>query len=242
MNTTKQQYVINNDADITALVDRHMDGAQAMAESKDIYLRALWATSQHELGITPPARGKTVRVDDEEKARQLAGVATVHERFYSAARKRVEERLAASGLKGKALADEATKRSNYWRTCVYAIRMYIRSGNSLASLPPARVAKSSIRVQLVSKAPSARRLSNRVEKSSKAFVAHVLALVEVDKDAAAKELDILLGQLAAQRAAIAGAPGKDARQAAAEHRPFRMGSTVFMPTMTQVIRQMERPS
>lgn len=240
--STTNQYVVTTDEQIEKIIDQHLDALGSLGEAKDIYLRTLWGTSQHKLGIAAPARGKALRIDGERRAVELAAIAEVHTRFYTVALARLTVRLQDEGFKGKALTDEANRRSNYWRTCVYAIRMYVRAGYSIGSLPPARVAKSSIRVALVRKAPSVGRLTTRVEKSSKAFVAQLLALVEVDKAAAAKELDILLGQLAAQRAAIAGTPTRDPKQAAAEHIPFRAGSTVFMPTMTQVIRSMERPS
>lgn len=239
---SSNQYVVTTDEQIQKVVDQHITSLGGVSEAKEMYLRYLWGTAQHELGVTSGVRGKAVRIDGEGKSRELAAVAAVHERFYKLARSRVHDRCVAEGFKGKALADESNRRSNYWRTCVYAIRAYIRAGYSIASLPPQRVSKSTINVPVVAKIPTPGRLTKRVEKASKAFVAQLLALVEVDKDKAAQELDILLGQLAAQRAALGGPPSRDAKVAAAEHKPFRMGSTVFMPTATQVLRQMERPS
>jgi hypothetical protein len=48
--------------------------------------------------------------------------------------------------------------------------------------------------------------------------------------------------MAAQLATLGRPAVRDAQQAAEEHRPFRSGSTLFVPTQTAVLRQQERPS
>ena len=49
-------------------------------------------------------------------------------------------------------------------------------------------------------------------------------------------------QLATQVLNLSGRPTKDAQEAASQHKPLRVRSTLFVPTETQVVRQTANPS
>lgn len=205
------------------------------------YLRTLVEETQRELGVEPrinnaPKRGK---LSDEEKARQLAALATVHERFYAIISAVVDESLEAVPAKERAITKN--RWTNFARTALYAARLYVRAGKDLTALAPGRLSKSAMAVEVPGAPLSTRRLKGRVERASKAFVKSLLELSEADRDAAVAELDTLIGQMATQLAELVPAV-RNPKTAAERHVPLQVGSQLFVPTQTSVLRQRARPS
>lgn len=228
--------------DITALTQEILGAAQAMNGGKATYLRALIGTTVDELGAPVRAHAKKAgKLKQAEITAHLAALEAVHTRFYEAVVAAASDHL-PTGKGEKAL--ELNRRTNFARSSMSTVRGYIRAGNDITALVPARVVKAALAVPRTVKPVSPKRLRSKVEKLSKAFMAQAIALAEVDAVAAVGELEMLMGQLADQVAAITQVrPVKDIRQAVAGHKPYRHGDTTFIPlTATQVVRQSARPS
>lgn len=230
------------ETEVKNLTLQHIEAAKGTEGVKATYLRLLAITTVKELGVTPRSNNgqQRKRLPAEEQEKQLAALIAVHERFYAIVNEVADRSL--SDTPAKERASEKNRRTNFARTAVYTLRRYIRAGKDLTLVAPARISKSALGVHLPPRQATPRRLKSKVERASKAFMAALLALSESDKAAAASELDTLIGQLANQLATLGRAPVRDAQQAAEEHRPFRSGATLFVPTATAVLRQTERPS
>lgn len=225
------------------LTTAYVEALASTENTRTTYLRMLVEETQRELGAQPRTNNATKRakqLSDDDRARQLTALATVHARFYAIVNEVVDASLKEVHAKDRAL--EKNRRTNFARTAIYAIRMYVRAGKDLTALAPGKLSKSSLAVAVAPAALTPRRLKGRVERASKAFVTSLLALGEADRDAAVAELDTLIGIMANQFAVLGVPVARDAKHAAAEHRPFRQGSTLFVPTQTTVLRQRANPS
>lgn len=236
------QDYIATEADVTEVTRQYLEATTNAEAGRQTYLRMLAATSIKELGSVPKRSiaGRPRRLSQEEQAQQLAAIATVHERFYNAVLQVVEESLHSVPAKERAI--EKNRRSNFARTALYALRLYVRAGKDLTALDLKKLSKSALAVVVPQRPPTARRLKGRVDRASKVFVTALLALSEADKDTARAELDSLIGILAAQIATLGVSVARDMETAIAEHRPFRSGATLFLPTQTSIIRQRSNPS
>lgn len=231
------------DNTIRALTSAYIQALATGAETRTTYLRALVDASIREMGEEPRANSvrKGVKsIGQEEQARQLAAVAAVHARFYIIVNEVVDASLSDVPSKDHPL--ERNRRTNFARTALYAVRLFIRAGKDLTAIAPQRVTKSALVVEVRPTVRSPVRLKSRVERASKAFVTALLELGEADQAAARAELDTLLGIMANQAAALGEAPARDLKRAVAGHKPFKSGSTLFVPTQTTIIRQQANPS
>ena len=229
------------DADIRKLTEGYVAAITTGEETRSTYLRILVRHIQKELGAEPRTNNvRSPKLTQEQMATQLAAAAAVHERFYTLVNEVVDSSI--TNVPSKDRAQEKNRRTNFARTAIYAVRLYIRSGKDVTALAPARASKSAIAISVAPKTPSPRRLKGRVERASKAFMVAVLALSEADQQAAVSELDTLLGQLATQLASLGVAAVRNPTKAAHDHVPLRVGSTTFIPTSTAILRQRERPT
>lgn len=233
---------MNADTVVRNLTTQYIQALLAGAETRTTYLRTLVGESIREMGAEPRTNNarNTKRLSQEAQATQLAAVAAVHGRFYAIVLDVVDASL--KDISSKDHTYERNRRSNFARTALYAVRLYIRAGKDLTAVAPARVTKSALAVEARPQVRSARRMKSRVERASKAFVTALLELGEADKATALAELDTLLGIMANQMAALGAAPVRDLQHAVEEHRPFASGGTLFVPTQTTVLRQMKSPS
>lgn len=218
-----------NDQDVTSIAQAIFRATDDATAGRTTYLRTLLAATQAELG----KKG-------QEPPVQLAALKTVHERFYALVLDAAEP-FVPKGTKDRAVALHA--RANFARTSLSALRGHVRAGGDLATLTPAKVTKASLKVRAGPARPlTVRRWKIRAEAQSKALVATILGLADADKGAAVEEIQLVLGQLTSQLMAMGLVATKDALQSVGEHRPLRIGKTLFVPTDTQVIRQQARPS
>lgn len=241
--TLIQQGYVATDRDIETLTATQLQAAQSVTDGHQTYLRALVATAQKELGVKPRARaaaGRPHRLSDEEIAKQLAALAMVHRRFYEIVVRVIDDSL--TGVPAKERVAQKNRRSNFARTALYSARIYVRSGHDMTALVPSKISKSSLAVTVPTKPPTAKRLKSRLERLSKTFVTAMLELGETDKAAAVTELDTLIGIMASQLATLGVHPARDIERAVAEHKPFKSGATLFIPTQSTVLRQQARPS
>lgn len=230
---------------ILALTKAILAGTAAAAQGQQSYLQSLVLGTQAELGVAPRKRaaaGRRPRLDEAGIKGQLKALDTVHERFYEAVLTACRE-IAPRGD-----AKELNRLSNFARTALYSVRLFIRAGNDLSALAAERVTKESLRVTRPPRELTPRRLKGLAERQSKQLVSTLLALSETDREAAAAEFELLMGQLAhiAEEAGftIEAAEAPRAPQArAAPSRPIGVpGPFHVRPTETLVERQRARPS
>jgi hypothetical protein len=229
--------------EVRTLTQQRIAALENVEGVKLTYLRNLATATIKELGGEPRTNNANQRkpLSKDEREKQLVALTAVHERFYAIVNEVVDKSLGEVPAKDR--AQEKNRRSNFARTAVYTLRRFIQAGKDLTAQAPARINKYAVfKVTLHARPSSPRRLKGKVERISKSFMAALLELSESDKTAAAAELDVLIGQMAAQLATLGRPAVRDAQQAAEEHRPFRSGSTLFVPTQTAVLRQQERPS
>lgn len=206
-------------------------GAQKDGETGRVtYLRTLIQATQEELG------GKK----GQDASVQLAALAAVHERFYEIVLE------AAQPFVPKTQKDrpvELHRRVNFARTATSAVRGHVRAGGDVVALHPTKTTKRSLmKREGPPRALTPKRWKARAETQSKALIVSLMGLADADKAAAIDEIQLVVGQLAAQLVSMGVVATKDAMQSVGEHRPLRIGKTLFMPTATQVVRQMAKPS
>jgi hypothetical protein len=223
MTLESKNYVASND-DIQTITRTVLDGATAVDTGARSYLRALIATTQEAIEGRPRQHAvKRPKLADVAVKAQLTALDATHERFY----KIVLATCAAAGAKGKVL----NQRSNFARTALYAVRTYVRAGNDITALAPARTSKASLMVAGRAKVKPAtpKRLTTRAEKQAGLLVSTLATLAQADKDAAIAALESAMGRLAKELARLGNAPVRNPTQALAEHRPLRIGKGVFWP-------------
>jgi hypothetical protein len=236
MNIETKGYVAT-DKDIGDLTDDILDAGVALTNGNNWYLRALIATTQKELGAPTRVRtGRAAKLDPETKAAQLAALTVVHERFYAVVLERARKKL------GKVPAKVLNGKVNFARTAVLTARNWIRAQRDLTAVSVTTLTKAAMMIKKPPKPPSTAVLKRRLEAQGKQLVKTALELIDIDKEAANTELELIMSQLATQLLSLGGKPTANAAQAASQHRPLRVKSTVFVPTETQVARQLRAPS
>jgi hypothetical protein len=222
MNLDSKSFVAT-DSDIQEVTRTVMNGVRAADQGRTTYLRALVATTIEALGQRIRVNtGKPGKLDDAGVKAQLTALEAVHARFYAVV-------LATAGEthKGREALNRAT---NFARTALYAVRVWVRAHNDLTSLAPAKVSKSVLKVvgRRLVRPLSVKRLMSRAEKQSKALISALLALGQEHPTEAAQELELLMGQLTDQLGAITGG-GKPAKAVKAR----------FTATRTQILSKAE---
>lgn len=249
----KDQYV-TTPAGIKALVKEKLTAVATSVRSNVNYLRALVATTQAELGSEPHQRSvKMPKLTKESRVAQLTALEAVHEKFYGAVLEAIEDTPLTEDEKptnGRTSAKAiVTRRATFARTAKSTVRAWIKAGHDITALAAAHVTKPSLTIptgQKKARKTSPKVLVKRATSQSKELVTTLVALSEVDPDAAKKEFQVVMGIIADQMGKLGVTGTKDASVAAAEHIPLIQGRgrnvTLFMPTATQVIRQAARPS
>jgi hypothetical protein len=237
MNIQAKNYLAT-DAEVSTLT-RDMIAAQAgLTGGRTTYLRVLAAHTIAELDAKPRKHaGKAPALKDDGISEQLTALQAVHDRLYACVLEAASENLPA---KDKPL--ELNRRTNFARTSLSAIRSYIRAGHDITYVVLGKLSKGFLEVPRVKRMASPKVLRARVEARSKAFMASALELSERDKPAAIGELELIIGQLAAQLAALGVAVVKDVKKAKAGALLNIRGKTFVPVTETQVIAQRARPS
>jgi|GEM_PF-3016575 len=243
MSTVTESKGSITDEQIAALAKSVLTAAQDIDTGRTSYLRYLIADTQAELGAKPrKIRGKPNKLDEKEVEGQLAALNKVNARFYEIVVKAASETIPPA-TKDRAI--ELNRRTNFARSAASTVRSWVRAGNDVTILAPTRVTKGELVVPArVPRAPSAKRLKAAAERQSKDLVKTLLLLSEVNKEAAAYELQMVMGQLVDEMVRLGVAATKDAAKAIAEHRPLQIkgSDTLFIPSSSAVLRQMAQPS
>lgn len=241
MTTLEARGFVASDSDITAIATTILSAAESGNTGQRNYLKTLIATTQKALGVEPRLRaGKPAKLDEAATLVQLKALQEVHERFYGIVVKVAGEAVPA-GTKDRGIA--INRLSNFARTALSAVRSWVRAGHDITSIAAKTSTKASLAVKAATpRAPSPVALKSRAERESKGLVATLMALADADRGAAVTEMQLIVGQLADQMAAMGIKPTRDLDQATAHGLPFRSKSTIFIPTETQIVRQQSRPS
>jgi hypothetical protein len=238
--TLETRLYVGTEADATQLANAMLTALDTSTTVPREYLRMTVATTIHALDAPQRQRsGKVVKIDGEEQTRQLAALEKVIERFYPAVVKRASEDLpAGTANRAKVL----NSRTNWARGAHRDVRNWIRAGHDIRTIAAVRLIKAALVVNRPRRAVTAGQVKGRVESRSKDYVAAVMELATVDKQAAITEIELLMGQLVGQLAELGVKSTKDSKEAARGGLALRVGKQVFWPTDTQVVRQQERPS
>lgn len=240
-------------ADIEALVKEQLVAATTSVRNRTTYLRALVATTQDKLGITPRVRqGHMTKLSPEDQKVQLEALENVHTDFYTAVQKAIEETPLSDEEKPKTGRTSSnaikTRRATFARSAASTVRGWIKAGRDIGAIAAAKVTKAMLHVggPRRKRAMSAKRLITRAEKQSKDLIGTLLLLADTDKEAGLKEFQTTMDILSSQLVQLGVAVTRDAAVAAAEHRPLQVGrgskTVTFVPTASQVLRQQARPS
>lgn len=217
------------DKEISAVATSIFNSIKSIDVGRVSYLRMLIDATQDVIGKKA-----------EPAATQLAALQSVHERFYEIILTAAQPFVPRTQ---KDRAVELHRRANFARTALSAVRGHIRAGEDIYQVNAQKVTKAAL-AKPKAKPPkvSVKRWKERAETQSKALIATLMGLSDADKAAAITEMQLVLGQLTHQLVAMGVNVTKDADLAAVEHRPFKHGKVLFMPTDTQVTRQIARPS
>lgn len=220
---------MTTDNEITSIAHSIFESNNKAEAGRTTYLRTLIDATKEELG----KRGEPPKT-------QLAALQRVHERFYLLILKAAGE-FVPKTQKDRSI--ELHRRANFARTALGAVRGHIKAGEDIAALNTAKLTKRQLaKPKPTIKPVSVKRWKARAEGQSKALIATLMGLGDADKAAAVEEMQIILGQLGTQLVSMGVLATKDAAQALSEHRPLRVGKTLFMPTQTQVLQQQARLS
>lgn len=224
---------------IRAIATKVFSSEVESANAKVEYLRVLVGDVQTALGGAPRTRsGKAARLTKEERAAHLEIVAKVNDIFYGAVLEEARGRLAGGPGKAKQL----NEMTNWARTALRDVRGYVRAGNDIRAVATGKLTRNQLRVNAMPRPLGAAALRNRLVDRGKDAIAAALELIDVDPAAARAELELIMAQLATQLLNLSGRTTKDAQEAASQHIPLRIKSTLFVPTETQVVRQLASPS
>lgn len=211
------------ESDIRALAKRVIDGKEKLIEARGEYLRALIATAQIALGGKAGQPG------------QRAAIKAAHDRFYPEVKKAIatDAILIEAGFARKDIGLERNRRLNFARSAYGTIRRWLRAeGHDLMKLDPDKVTKS----QLLNDAPPTRphaltpkRIKAGAAKRVEALLSYTRQIAKADQEQANAVAQDALNQLIKfiSRLGVERKTTTDARVAAKEMRPLRVGGDTF---------------
>lgn len=236
--TLEQRNYVATPNDIDNLAGDMLTAQGLLDTVPRLYLRATVATTIHELDAPQRVRSaKVQKIDEAEQARQLAALEKVIGIFYP----RVVAKM-SDNLPVKDRAKVLNSRTNWARSAHRDVRNWIRAGHDIRTIAACRLIRAAILVAPKPRQPAPGRIRRKVERTSKDLVAGVMELATADKAAAIAEIQLIMGQLASQLQELGVHATKDPAKAAAEHLALRIGKSLFYPSETQIVRQMEQPS
>lgn len=219
MKTLESRHYVATEADIAALVSTHDTALTARDTARATYLKALTATTISEIGAPVRLRaGKPAALTPEDTANHVAAFEKVHQRFYAVVLKSI----------GEGPPKERNSRANFARSAASTLRRWIKAGNDIRALAPARVTKASLRVGGGTGRPE-RPPARRVEVMAGRLTASAEELAKVDKEAAIAAVEGAMTKLAALLVSLGGQPTRNPQKAIDEHIPFKTGRNVFWP-------------
>lgn len=220
MKTLESRHYVATEADIASLVSTHDNALLARDTARATYLKALTATTIAEIGAPVRLRaGKPAVLSPDDTSSHVAAFEKVHQRFYAVVLKSI----------GEGPPKERNARANFARSAASTLRRWIKAGNDIRALAPARVTKASLRVG-GGAGRAARPPARVVESLAGRLATSAEELAKVDKGAAIAAVDVAMTKLATLLVSLGVSPTKDPQKAIDEHRPFKAGHSVFWPS------------
>lgn len=210
MRNLESRGYLATDNDVVNMAESAIAGSRAPAT----YLRVLVAATIAALGAEPLQRTRARTLNDPKP--QLAALAVVHERFYT-----IVLRVAATVPVGK----ERNRATNFARSSISTLRAWIRAGNDITGLVPAKVTKASLAIKRAAGpprkvAPRLVALAQRMDKLA----------AQAGPEAARDALEAALQVLSARLMEWSGKPSTEPAIAVRERRPLRTRAGTFWPT------------
>lgn len=224
MKTLENRHFIATDSDIASIVTTHDDAIHSRDIARATYLKALVATTQHELGA--PARlrtGKPAVLSADDIANHIASLEKVQQRFYAVVLKAI----------GEGPPKERNSRANFARSAASTLRRWIKAGNDVRALAAVRVTKASLRVGGGAGRPQAAP-ARRVEQLAGRLATNAEELAKTDKAAAIEAVEGAMTRLASLLITLGVQSTTNPQKAVDEHRPFKAGSNVFWPSTAAI--------
>lgn len=213
--------------DIKALTRQHVSGKRGVLVAVLFYHRSMVADMQVELGLEPRARaapeGRFPPLNDETKQQHLAALDAVSGRFYEEVLAGIDEELP------NITAKERNIESNFARSSKSDLRAFIRAGNDVRALAPARVTKASLRVNIAPRVKTAEQIKRVMVRQATSLADSAGTLAAADKQTAIEAIETVMAKLAEKLSSLGVTPTKDPKQSIAEHRPFRIKEGIFWP-------------
>jgi hypothetical protein len=183
MSLESKHYVATAE-DVAAIARDVLNAQKEGSEGRATYLRALVATTQAELGLSPRQRsGEIGKVKDEERDAQLAALEAVNKRFYAIVIKLAKERIEGPDRGGLQL----NRRTGFARSSMATVRKWVRAGNDITTVVASRVTKRMLTVAGRRKGPSAKVLGNQTRRYSTRLESTLSSLAQADLDAAKEQ-------------------------------------------------------
>lgn len=214
-------------ADIERMTSEHDAARTVTASTGGIYLRALVATVQSELGVA--VRERAARTDgatlgDEEVARHLEAFESVNTRFYG---------VVLRGLTGDSL--EKNSKSGFARSAASALRRWMRSGHDISRLAARSVTRDALEAAIPASTKRVPRvrvtvLKKRGSKGLGLLVSAASAADKGERGAGVAMLEAALGSITAALVKLGGvAVARSADVGVRDRVPFKKGNDVFWP-------------
>lgn len=206
----ERAHFLASPADIETMAAQRQDGADFSVRAAGTYLKVLVALTAREIGGATAhlsrRRGRAASaLRPEEVAEHLAALDRVNAICYGAVAQAVipPELVKVEGLdqaEQTRRSLERNRRTNYARTALTAVRLYISAGRDVRDLEPAAVTKDGLRSVAEQHRPpprsvSAGRLVRAATRASERIVAEAEQLAGIDPEQAEKLLDALMNEL-----------------------------------------------
>lgn len=205
-------------ADIEKLVTQRIESGNMIATSRTTYLRALIATAQDKLGISPKAVRTGKQADDDTIKAHALALEEVHTLFYEAVQ-RAAKAAAIHADEQRPKADIVASRIVFARSAYSTVRSWlVRGKHSLSSVIAAKATKQSLvadtpkRSTVSSMARSRELKADPIMKQGKDILTRIVVSGKQDKDRAIAVLHDLM-QLLSRGFDDLGHKANDVRQA-----------------------------
>lgn len=217
-------------ADIEALTQSTLVAERDQAQAGSTYLRALIATTQAELGISPAKRRAAFAMDDAESKRQLSALETVHTRFYEAVLKAVQSAAVLDEQKHIDRKLIYARRANFARSSKSTLRAWIVSGNNLRGLQAAKATKYGLIGETQSRTGVLRKRALS-EKQALNSAQRLLTAIQASPDSstAVKLLEAVISRLVVGLTELGVGTAPKLDEAIREHKLVRTATGIFWP-------------
>lgn len=220
--------------DIEDLASGILDNVQQAIAGRGTYLKALIATTQSSLGISPRKRNtRAEQLSGDQTRVQLAAFEEVFKSFHEVVVKVAES--------AKPIPDTTMlrQRTGFSRSAGSTLRGYIRAGHDLRSVAAATATKAALAVPRTKRSLTVKGMTQRVERLVSELEKVARNLQAANRESAQAALRPVLAMLVAVTGASEHST-KDANEAMEQGLPFATRTDVFIPIDLASIRAARR--